>query len=260
MKLKNRAVIIAVLVLAPWVLAAGVHATEKHDGGHDVHWGYEGKAGPLVWGDLKSEFATCKTGKTQSPIDLESGKATEAGGDTLDISYNPSILKVLNNGHTIQVNYEPGSSMIIDGKKYDLLQFHFHTPSEYTVDGKAYPLEEHFVHKNAEGQLAVMGVFYKEGKKNDLIQSIWDNLPSEVNKEKVTDSVKINAKDTLPGDQSHFHFAGSLTTPPCSEGVNWMVMASPMEASVDQINKFKSIVKMNARPIQPHNDRKIEKH
>jgi carbonic anhydrase len=257
MKLINRAVLATAFVLSPFVIATGHAAEEQH--GHEKHWTYEGEGGPKEWGDLKDEFSTCKIGQHQSPIDI---KKAEAGKKHyLDFNYVSSPLKIINNGHTIQANYAPGSSISLDGgKKYELLQFHFHTPSEHTVGGKSYPLEVHLVHKNAEGKLAVVGIFLKPGKKNDFIQTLWDNLPDKVGEEKVVDSVQINATDLVPHDVSHHHYAGSLTTPPCTEGVSWTVMTTPIEASKEQIAKYKSLFKISARPVQPLHGRKIEGH
>lgn len=141
---------------------------------HEVHWSYEGEGGPANWGNLKPEFALCGTGMTQSPIDLSSAYKTKL--NTIKFDYKETPLKIVNNGHAIQVNYDPGSSATIDGGKYQLVQFHFHSPSEHTVDGKFYDMEMHLVHKSDKGDLAVVGVFLKKGKMNKVIQVLWDNL------------------------------------------------------------------------------------
>jgi len=233
-------------------LAFSLNAAAKD--GHGAHWEYTGEAGPDKWGDLAEEYATCKTGKAQSPIDLKD--AIEADLPKLSFNYKAVPLKVLNNGHTIQVDQKGAGSAKIDGKDYDLLQFHFHDPSEHTAAGKAYPMEVHLVHKNAEGRLAVVGVFIKEGKENAALKAAWDNMPDKGGVEKAVDGATINSTDLLPkskGDFQRYH--GSLTTPPCSEGVLWTVLKDPIEMSAAQVQKFKATVHENARPVQPLNDR-----
>ena len=222
--------------------------------GHGAHWGYEGDVGPERWGGLSHEFEKCSKGKKQSPIDIPSSAG--ASGHELKLSYKPSSLRVINNGHTIQVNYDEGSYITINGEKHHLLQFHFHTPSENVVDGKPYDMEAHLVHKSADGQLAVVGVFMKKGKHNPFLQTVWDNLPAKEGHEK-TAAASINVLDFLPADKSYYHFEGSLTTPPCSEGVKWHVMKTHVEVSADQIATFANLFKANARPAQPLNGRKV---
>lgn len=230
--------------------------SQSKSGHHDeVHWGYKGDGGPEHWGSLNPEYSLCSHGKSQSPIDFTKAYDTELA--EIKFSYNTTPLKVINNGHTIQVNYAPGSNAQIDGQMFQLLQFHFHTHSEHTVNSKPYDMEMHLVHKNEKGELAVVGIFMKKGKENKVIQTIWDNIPHEINKEKVNPAVKINAHDLLPSDRSYYHYFGSLTTPPCSEGVNWSVMKTPIEVSDAQIKKFKSLMKLNARPTLPVNKRFI---
>ena len=221
---------------------------------HEVHWGYEGEGAPANWGKLKPEFALCGTGQSQSPIDLSSAYKTKLG--TIKFDYKDTPLKIVNNGHAVQVNYEPGSFATIDGGKYQLVQFHFHSPSEHTVDGKFYDMEMHLVHKSDKGDLAVVGVFLKKGKANQVIQVLWNNIAGEVNKENVVDGISVNASSLLPKDAKYYHYYGSLTTPPCSEGVNWSVMTTPIEVSEEQIQKFKTVMGMDDnRPVQPLNKR-----
>lgn len=220
----------------------------------EVHWGYEGEGAPEFWGTLKPEYALCGTGKYQSPIDFNKTYRTEL--ESIQFSYNDVPLKVVNNGHSIQVNCEPGSSITVDGQKYELLQFHFHAPSEHTVKGSFYDMELHLVHKNENGELAVVGVFMKKGKPNNLIQVIWDNIPQELNKENLVSGLSINPSGLLPKVRTYYHYYGSLTTPPCTEGVNWSVMKTPIEVSEEQIEKFKLVMGVNNnRPVQPLNKR-----
>jgi carbonic anhydrase len=221
---------------------------------HEIHWGYEGEGAPAHWGSLKPEYATCGSGLYQSPIDIN--KTITASLDKLVFSYKESPLRIINNGHSIQINYEPGSSVTIDGQTYELLQFHFHAPSEHTVKGAFYDMEMHLVHKNSKDELAVVGVMLKKGAPNNIIQVLWDNIPAEVNQESTVNGISVNASGLLPADTRNYHYFGSLTTPPCSEGVNWSVLKTPIEVSEEQIAKFRSVMGVdNNRPVLPVNKR-----
>jgi carbonic anhydrase len=227
------------------------------DEGIAPQWGYEGAANPHVWGKIARNFASCEVGHDQSPIDIN-GAAT---GQPVQIAFNYQLspLAVVNTGHSIQVNYAPGSTVEIDGEEYQLLQFHFHTPSEHKIAGKAAAMEAHFVHRNAVGKLAVVGVMMNEGIENPLISKVWDAiLPS--GKTNIVSNSKIDAMSLLPLDKSYYSYAGSLTTPPCSEGVNWTILTAPITVSTAQIRDFKKLYPVNARPIQSTNTRKIELH
>ncbi len=225
--------------------------------GHELHWGYEGEGDPEHWGDIKKEFELCKKGLNQSPINITDD--SKAKTEPLELNYKESPLKIVNNGHTIQVNYAPGSFLKIGNSQYQLLQFHFHTPSEHLIKGKAYEMEVHFVHVNDKGQLAVVvGIFMKPGENNPLVKKIWAYLPKEVNKEEERANIAINVKDLLPKDTAYYNYPGSLTIPPCSEGINWFVMKTPIEVSKDQISVFRNQIKLNARPPQPINKRTVK--
>lgn len=219
------------------------------------HWSYNGENDPSHWGDLNSEFLTCKTGYYQSPINMVQTQISNLSN--IEFNYKNTPLKISNNGHTIEVRYEPGSFIKIDGKRYELIQFHFHAPSEHTVDGKHYPLEAHLVHKSEDGKLAVVGVFMKEGNSNDFLETVWTHMPTQEG-EKVVPGVIMNASVLPPDDKSYYNYIGSLTTPPCSEGVSWNVMKTPLEVSPEQIAKFTSIYSGNSRPIQPLNRRIVK--
>jgi len=247
---KSVSIILSVLLLA---FVFGCKAPEQ-PAVHEVHWGYEGEGGPAHWGTLKPEYALCGSGMSQSPIDID--KTYKAALEDIAVSYKETPLRIVNNGHSIQINYEPGSSITVDGKTYELLQFHFHAPSEHTVKGKFYDMELHLVHKNERDELAVVGVFMKKGESNKIIQVLWDNLPTEIDKENVVSGISVNASGLLPDDSSYYHYFGSLTTPPCSEGVNWSVMKTPIEVSEAQIEKFKSVMGVATnRPVLPVNKR-----
>ena len=220
------------------------------------HWTYEGKEGPEHWGDLQAGYGTCKLGHNQSPIDIR--QTTKAQLPPLEFNYQAAPLKVIDNGHTIQVNYAPGSTVTINGARYELLQFHFHTPSEESINGHRYDLVAHLVHKNAEGKLAVVGVLFKQGAENPTLRTIWDALPKEKGKEQEAAGVKIDAAALLPADRGYYNFPGSLTTPPCSEEVNWFVLKTPVEMSAAQLKRFHQLYQHNARPLQPLNGRVVK--
>lgn len=222
--------------------------------GEGGHWTYEGEHGPAHWGHITKEYAACSEGKNQSPVNIAG--ASEAALNDIEINYKASKLDVVNNGHTVQANYDAGSSIKVNGTEYQLLQFHFHGPSEHTVNGKSYPLENHFVHKSAKGELAVIGVLIEEGAENAAFKGIWANLPKKSGEKKTAD-VSYGATDLMPKAKTYSTYPGSLTTPPCSEGVTWLVLNEPIQMSKAQIEEIKAIIKDNNRPVQPINTRKI---
>ncbi len=235
---------------------AKTHVAAAHVPGHEVHWGYQGEGAPFLWGDLKAEFELCGTGKRQSPIDISSVTITELSD--IEFNYKDSPLEIANNGHTIQVNYLSESYITVAGKRYDLLQFHFHAPSEHTVGGKRYDMVAHLVHKAADGQLGVIGVMFEEGDKmNNDISKLWLNMPEKAGVTTAVSDVIINAADLLPKDFTYFNYSGSLTTPPCSEGVNWMVLATPNTIAKEQVKQFTKLFPSSTRPVQPLNGRVV---
>jgi len=219
------------------------------------HWSYQGHGGPAEWGELDPAFATCQLGKLQSPIDIRGAKAADLPAIKFD--YKPSPLRVIDNGHSIQVNYAPGSSIDVGGTRYELVQFHFHKPSEEKIDGKAHAMVAHLVHKGADGKLAVVAVLLDAGGTNPTIDTIWKNLPQEKGKE-ATVNATIDAATLLPADHGYYTFQGSLTTPPCSEDVRWFVLKTPVKVAGSEITAFGKIYPMNARPPQPLNGRTLE--
>jgi carbonic anhydrase len=221
-------------------------------GGAAVHWSYEGAGNPEKWGELQSDFKMCQLGLEQTPIDLASGIKGDVG--SVEYDYKPLPLRIVNNGHTIQFNADPGSACLINGARYELLQFHLHHPSEHLLAGKGFDLECHFVHKSAAGALAVTGVFIRPGAANAALKTFFDSMPAKEGPElKVGGTVEIAA--ILPKSGGYFRYMGSLTTPPCSEGLTWTVHKEPVEASVEQIQKFASLFSKNARPLQKRNRR-----
>ena len=223
-----------------------------------THWTYEGEKGPQFWGKLDPDFSLCADGKSQSPIDI--AKTSPASLPKLRAKFSPANLRIvhhehladeINNGHTIQVNYSEGDTMTIGDTNYELIQFHFHAPSEHTVHGKQYPMEMHFVHKSPSGALAVIGVFIEKGAHNAAFDPIFSNLPREKGVESHFEHVQVNVDDLLPHSHKSYRYDGSLTTPPCSEGVKWIVMRSPIQLSSAQIWWFTSRIEGNNRPVQP---------
>lgn len=220
-------------------------------------WGYEDDNGPDVWADLSSDYAACGEGMAQSPIDLT--EATTTSLTPITFEYEEVPMAVFNNGHTIEVEYEEGSYIVYNEKHYDVLQFHFHQPSEHTLDGQSFPMELHIVHRSESGGLAVIGVMMAEGDEpNTAYATLFDNLPAEVSEPDEETTMTINVADLLPADTDTFYtYEGSLTTPPCSEIVRWLVLAEPVYLSADQIAAFGSIYDHNARPVQPLNERDL---
>jgi carbonic anhydrase len=222
---------------------------------HDIHWGYAGEGAPSNWAQLKPEFTTCATGKRQSPIDIRDGIAVDLEPPKFD--YRAGGFSVVDNGHTVQVNVAPGNSMEVMGRRYDLVQFHFHRPSEERINGRQYEMSVHLVHKDPQGRLAVVGVVLERGAAQPVVQEVWNNLPLERHEPLVAPDV-LDPTALLPTDRRYFTYMGSLTTPPCSEGVLWMVMQQPVQASPDQIHIFSRLYPMNARPIQQASGRLIK--
>jgi len=255
MNLRQFPIAVTGLALLCIVLIAGQshQAGQSHPAEHA--WGYSGPLGPSQWGDLKPEYAVCKTGHTQSPIDIET--AQKADLPAIEFNYKPSPLRIIDNGHTIMINYAPGSFIRVGGKQYDLKQFHFHKPSEEKIKGKSFEMVAHLVHADSDGKLAVVAVLLDQGSANPLIHELWKNLPKEKEKEEAPDKVQIDATQLLPLDRGYYTFSGSLTTPPCSENVTWFVLKQAGAISSEEIATFSSVYPNNARPIQPLNGRPV---
>lgn len=227
---------------------------------HD--WSYEGETGPSHWAELDPLNSACANGTEQSPINIQKAQVTEKlKRKNLDIHYIPSAFSIVNNGHTVQGNIqEEGNSIVLNGKTYTLAQFHFHTPSEHLINGNSYDMELHLVHKSADGQLAVLGALIKEGKKNTVLEQTWNAIPKEKTTEGINVPEPIDLIHILPKNQHTYQYKGSLTTPPCSEGVQWVVFKQPIEMSREQINTFRQIFPDNHRPIQEIGERTIIKN
>ncbi len=260
------------LMLASLTLPiTGLYAETQHtSAAHVVHWGYSGAANPAKWAGISNKFTLCGSGRRQSPVDIKDEKSATLY--SLRFQYRSVPLKVINNGHTLQANYDTArgeQTVNIDGKAYPvhakpvynstlmvgnvpykLLQFHFHSPSEHARKGERYAMEVHLVHKNANGNLAVVSVLLKQGRQNPTLQKVLDNVSGNINEVNTIDDVSVSAADLLPRNHQLFHYSGSLTTPPCSENVNWFVMKRPMTVSRDQVNRFVKLMGKNARPLQ----------
>ena len=227
--------------------------TENHGSGR---WAYHGDEGPEHWGSLSPSYVACDAGKSQSPIDLRDADTARMQPISFHYRVTPTLL--VHNGHTVQGTYKAGSSITIGDQRFDLLQFNFHTPSEHKIDGQAYPMEIHFVHKHqASGRLAVVGVLVAPGDHNLAAQEIWDNLPAQANSTMDKPRVLINGRDLLPDNRDYFRYMGSLTKPPCSEGVSWYVLQNPVQFSAAQIDQIGKLMGYNARPEQHRNHRMV---
>ena len=219
-----------------------------------VHWGYQGDTGPAAWGGLKSEYSMCKSGERQSPIDIRGGLAVNL--DPVRFDYQASKFAVLDDGHTVQAKLAPGSSINIGGRRFDLQQLHFHRPSEERIDGRQFEMSLHLVHKDEQGRLAVVALLFDQGPPNAVVQNVWNNLPLERG-EAMPAREALELAALLPNDRRYYTYMGSMTTPPCAEGVQWIVMRAPQSLTAEQIAIFSRIYPMNARPVQSAAGRRI---
>jgi carbonic anhydrase len=241
---------------SPFLLAVLVCLTALPAAAQDVHrsWTYTGQDRPLSWGDLDPAYAACKTGQMQSPINIDQFMQTESA--PLELTYKKSPLAVANMGQTLQVNYAPGSTLLIGGKTYTLKYFNFHTPSEHYFDGASYPMEIHLAHQADDGSMAFVGIMVKVGGSNPVVEGVWQNAPA-TGEEKKVDTVEYSAAELLPSSLEYYKYAGSMTVPPCTEGVTWIVLKTPIEISQDQLVAFQNMFGINASPLQQLNSRVI---
>lgn len=229
---------------------------QSHNSNSAHHWSYSGEGGPEHWGSLDSKFAACETGQAQSPIDIKT--ATKAELPALQFDYHPSPLTIVDNGHTIMVTYAPGSTLKVGDKVYELKQFHFHHPSEEQIHDKPGDMVAHLVHQDSEGRLAVVAVLLKSGSPNSVLDVLWSHLPKEKDQPISVPGVSINVKDLLPTALGYYTYPGSLTTPPCTEGVRWFVLKQRVEVSPEQLQAFAKLYPDNARPVQPLHGRTVQ--
>lgn len=235
------------LLLASLCLSSAAIAGDK------PHWGYTGDEGPAHWGSLDTAFALCGSGKNQSPINLDA--MVEGELPPISLNYQAGGGEVVNNGHTVKINYAPGSTMTVAGQTFELKQFHFHSPSENTIKGEFFPMEAHFVHADKDGNLAVIALMFQEGEANAELEKAWAHMPAKADDKGALPSA-LDAEQLLPEDLDYYRFNGSLTTPPCSEGVQWYVMKTHNTVSAEQIEKFAHTMHHpNNRPLQAVNAR-----
>jgi carbonic anhydrase len=225
--------------------------TAAHDAHAAPHWSYEGETGPQAWGQLQPSFNLCAIGKRQSPIHIDDSEALLGPAEPLQINYVASAGSVVNNGHTIEVDPAGNNTLTVRGSTYKLIQFHFHHPAEEKLNYKGFAMVAHLVHQNAQGQLAVLAVLFDPGETSPLIQKIWTHMPLDVGDRVNLPEGLIDLNETLPKDMRYYQFMGSLTTPPCTEGVLWLVLRQPMTLSPEQLKLFAQLFPNNARPTQP---------
>lgn len=224
--------------------------------GREIDWAYSGATGPDAWGQLKPAYRQCMLGKRQSPIDIRDGVQVHL--DPIQFDYRPTRFRVIDTGRTVQVNLDLGNSITVMGQRYELVQFHFHRPSEERVNGRAYPMSAHLLHKSPSGQYAVVAVLLDQGEPHPLIQQVWNNLPLEKFQE-LAAQAPMDPSQILPAQRHQYYtYMGSLTSPPCTENVLWMVMKEPVTVSIEQIGIFHRLYPMNARPVQPTAGRLIK--
>lgn len=221
-------------------------------------WSYEGETGVAHWSSLAEEYALCGNGKRQSPIDITNSITKNLL--PLEFNYSPIPLTIQNNGHTIKMMADKAGSLTIGDDTYPLRQFHTHTPSEGAINGKRADMVIHMVHKKAQEklELAVVSVYLEIGKTaNPLIETLWKVMPTKSGKPQHHDEIEIDINQLLPQDKNYFTFNGSITVPPCFEGVKWIILKQPVSISAEQLAQFHAVYPKNARPLQPLNDRKV---
>ena len=220
-----------------------------------THWSYEGESGPANWSKINVDWAKCGNGSRQSPIDIRDGMKVEL--EQISFDYHPSSFSVVDNGHTVQVGVSGGNYITVQNRMFELQQFHFHRPSEERINGKAFEMVVHLVHRDAEGRLAVLALLLERGAPQATIQTVWNNLPLE-KFETMQPTILLDPAEMLPARRDYYTYMGSMTSPPCSEGVLWLVMKQPVQASPAQMALFSRLYPLNARPIQPANGRIIK--
>jgi len=235
-------------------LAVGACRSAPDD---DLEWSYRGETGPRYWGELKPEYALARTGRRQSPIDIRPASAVREELAPIEVSYDPTTIDIMNNGHTVEDDYHGGGHLRVDGRDFALAQFHFHAPSEHTVDGRHFPMEIHLVHRDAGGDLAVVAALVEEGEECPTLGELERHFPRERGRAEEVEGMYVSAADLLPDSLACYRYSGSLTTPPCTEGVAWFVLEEPVEASRAQIDLFHEIIGGNNRPTQPLHGRSL---
>lgn len=256
----NKLLALSISSITAVFLATGCSHNQKtqhsEDSSHEVHWDYVGEYSPQHWGEMKKEFSLCSKGTMQTPINIVPTEDIDL--IPLGLDYHTGSMNVVNNGHTVQVNIAKGSSVTINGKAYELKQFHFHTPSENNINGEKFALEGHFVHAAEDGSLAVVAVMFHEGEENRILSKIWEKFPLQLNHKVLLNLSADDINAILPANKDYYKFTGSLTTPPCTENVKWNVFKTSMSISKEQVKQFfDTFGHTNNRPIQATNNRTI---
>ncbi|MFT7245384.1 MAG: carbonic anhydrase [Candidatus Azotimanducaceae bacterium] len=262
------ALLFATLPSAVTVAHAETHANERHDEAVEIarqakdptHWAYVGEHGPTNWPTLNDDFEVCGGGPYQSPVALVSESAS-VHNDELLLVYGASPLDEINNGHTIQMNREAGDDhLLLNGHRYELIQGHFHSPSEHTLNGESFPMELHLVHVDAFDHLAVVGIPIRAGTENALFKDVFEHMPTKAGEHYMPNEGALDLQAILPKELDFLHYLGSLTTPPCTENVQWLVIETPLEMSKSQIDEFVDVVGENARPVQSLHHRVVTRN
>ena len=235
--------------------AEAKHAAGAGAGTHGPAWSYSGSLGPQAWASLHPSFSLCGNGQRQSPVDIRDGLPVDL--EEVEFQYRPGFFSVTDNGHTVQVQVGGGNAIEVGARRYELTGFHFHLPGEERVDGRSFAMSIHLVHRDPQGRLAVVALVVDEGPEHPAVQAVWNNLPLERG-EFVAASVEFDPTALLPARRGYYTYMGSLNTPPCTEGVLWIVMQQPIQVSPQQLAIFARLHPMNARPIQPLNGRVIK--
>lgn len=236
-------------------LSTTVAATDPACADDSTDWGYTGESGPDRWAELSPCFELCSSGREQSPVDFQAARPEKIR--QIRFGYQPAPSRIINHGHSIQVNSDGQSNIEIGETSFILQQFHFHSPSEHAVKGRHSPMEMHMVHSSADGELAVVAVFLEIGEENDALAAVWDHFPAEPGPGHVDEELTVRTAALLPPSTTSYRYTGSLTTPPCTEGVRWIVLSDPLTVTQEQHETFRALFPDNSRPEQPLGDRQI---
>lgn len=243
---KISAPVVLVLVLA--LAAVPASGAER--------WEYSGERGPAHWGSMRPDYATCDRGTRQSPINIAETRKERL--PDIQFHYRPAPLRLVNDGHTVRFRIANGSRITIGRESYRLRQFHFHVPGGDQIRGQEFDMAAHFVHKSDAGQLAVVVVLFRRGQENPALVPLWSKLPEHAGREQAFPEITVDATRLLPAEKGYYAFDGSLTAPPCTEGVRWFVLRQPVELSAQQFEKFRTLFPLNIRPVQPLHGRVVK--
>jgi carbonic anhydrase len=243
------------LLLLLMYFAASRASAQEHADDKISRWSYAGPNGPAHWADLSPAYNLCRDGKEQSPINIVRPRLGKLA--PLLFSYVPVQLRILDTGHYVQINSPTGGSLSIGGKSYSLVQYHFEQPGEEEIEGHSYSMGAHLVHKDGQGRSVVVAIQFTVGKENPFIQVLWGHLPKHPGMEEVPAGVTFDLSGLLPTSRDYYSYGGSLTTPPCTEGIRWYILKTPVEISAAQLAAMAKLYPHNARPIQPLNGRQV---